>query len=88
MLEVLKTARKVVGIKQSIRAVKEGRALVAYIASDADRHIIQQLEALCDETIKTVKVDTWKSWARHAVLRIACRCTKSSSTGVKWDRCI
>ncbi len=59
MLEGLKTARKVVGIKQSARAVREGNALTAYIAQDADRHIVQQLEELCAEkSVKIIRVNT------------------------------
>lgn len=59
MPEGLKTARKVVGIKQSARAVREGSALAAYIAQDADRRVIQQLETLCDEkSIRIVRVNT------------------------------
>ncbi len=59
MIEGLKTAQKVVGIKQSARAVKEGNALTAYIAQDADRHVVQQLEDLCEEKcVKIIRVDT------------------------------
>jgi len=71
MLEELKTARKVVGIKQSIRAVKDGSALVAYIAQDADRHVIQQLEALCDEkSIKTVRVNTMEELGKACGIEV------------------
>jgi len=71
MLEGLKTARKVVGIKQSIRVVKEGSALAAYIAQDADRHIIQQLETLCDEkSLKIVRVDTMEELGKACGIEV------------------
>jgi len=71
MLEVLKTARKVVGIKQSIRAVKEGTAHVAYIAQDADRHIIQQLETLCvEKSIEVVKVNTMEELGKACGIEV------------------
>ena len=61
MLEMLKTAPKVVGIKQSTRAVRDGKAQVVFIAKDADRHITQQLENLCSEkSIEMITVDTMR----------------------------
>lgn len=61
MLERLRTAPKVVGIKQSTRVVKDGNALVAYIAEDADRHVTQQLENLCiEKSIEVIKVNSMK----------------------------
>jgi large subunit ribosomal protein L7A len=75
MLDRLKTAHKVVGTKQSIRAVKEGKALVAYIARDADRHIIQQLETLCDENaIEKVEVDTMEELGRACGIDVKAAC--------------
>jgi large subunit ribosomal protein L7A len=71
MLEGLKTARKVVGIKQSTRVVKEGTALVAYIAQDADHHVIQQLETLCvEKSIKVVKVNTMEELGKACGIEV------------------
>jgi len=41
--------RSVVGIKQSLKAVRDGSASKVYIAEDADRQIVSGLEALCGE---------------------------------------
>ena len=61
MLERLKSAHRVVGIKQSTRAVKDGNALMAFIAGDADRRVTQQLESLCiEKSIEVVRVGTMK----------------------------
>jgi len=61
MLERLKTAPTVVGIKQSTRAVRDGKAEVVFIAEDVDRHVIQQLESLCREkSIEIIRVNTMK----------------------------
>ena len=43
----LKSKNFVVGIKQSTKAVKEGRALKAIIAKDADKAVIEPLIELC-----------------------------------------
>ena len=49
MLSELKNGQKVVGLKQSRRAVAEGKAVRAYLAEDADPHITDTIEALCGE---------------------------------------
>ena len=38
---------KVVGVNQSIKQVKKGNADYVYIATDAEKHVIQELEILC-----------------------------------------
>ena len=43
MLEELKTAAKVVGAKQTRRALKDHRAKRVYIAQDADPRVLQPL---------------------------------------------
>lgn len=61
MLELLKTAPRVVGIKQSTRAVRDGKAQLVFIARDADPHVTQQLENLCKEKcIEIVQVETMR----------------------------
>ena len=47
MLEELSTARKVVGVKQSMRALREGRAARVFLACDADPAVTGRVEALC-----------------------------------------
>ena len=61
MLEEIKDAPKVAGIKQSTRAVKDGKARIVLIADDADRRVTQQLEGLCkQESIEIIRVNTMK----------------------------
>lgn len=47
MLEELSTARKVVGVKQSLRALREGEARKVFLACDADPAVIGRIEAAC-----------------------------------------
>ena len=47
MLEKLKTEKKVVGIKQLRRALNEHRALVVFLADDADPALTEPLAQLC-----------------------------------------
>lgn len=41
--------KKVVGIKQSIKAIKSGEGKTVYVANDADMKLIQQVEKLANE---------------------------------------
>ena len=49
MLKELSTQKKLVGLKQSFKAVREGRAQKVYVARDADPKVLEPLLALCGE---------------------------------------
>ena len=42
-------ATRVVGTKQVLRAIKDGRALAVFLAADADAFIHRQVQSLCEE---------------------------------------
>lgn len=50
MLSALREGDKLVGIKQSGKAVKEGRARQVYIASDAAPNVVNPIVDLCKQT--------------------------------------
>jgi large subunit ribosomal protein L7A len=61
MLEELKTSKKVVGIKQLKRALKEHTARVAYLALDADPRLMEPLREECLAAgVELVEVPTMK----------------------------
>lgn len=47
MLDELKTAKKMVGLKQSTKAVKDGNAVKAFIATDAEERVTGKFKELC-----------------------------------------
>ena len=47
MLEELKTDKRVVGLKQSQRAITDGRAKKVFLAQDVQSHIAEELKSLC-----------------------------------------
>ena len=60
-MDELKNRPKVVGLKQSRRFVKEGRAAAVFIARDAEQRVTQPLEALCAERgVRVERVGTCK----------------------------
>ncbi|MDF2563777.1 MAG: ribosomal protein L7Ae/L30e/S12e/Gadd45 [Massilibacillus sp.] len=55
-LDTLKTAKKVIGIKQVTKAVKKDLCKKVFIAQDADLRVVQPLKDLCEQH-KIDKVD-------------------------------
>lgn len=59
MMHRLKTDKKVVGTKQTIKVLKKGTATVVYIAQDADERVIRQVIDLAkDQELPVITVDT------------------------------
>ena len=59
MLDELKTAEKVVGIKQLQKALNAGRAKKVFLAADADPALTEPVAASCREAgIEVIMIDT------------------------------
>ncbi len=55
----LHTTAKVIGIKQSQRAILDGQTSHVYIAKDAERRVIDPIVAMClDRKIKITWIET------------------------------
>ncbi len=53
------TAKKVIGAKQTVKAVEKGIASLVYLAEDADRRITQPIRELCEaKGVRIVTVPT------------------------------
>ena len=52
-----KKVAKVVGIKQSLKAVEKGNALTVYIAANADQRMIMPLQQACQQRNLPVVTD-------------------------------
>ncbi len=75
MLEEQIHGKKVVGIKQVRKAVCEGRALVAFLADDADPALIEPLELACREVgVETRRVRSMKELGRACAIAVGAAC--------------
>jgi len=64
-MERLRTEEKVVGLKQSKKAISADKAKVVFVARDADMHVVFPLERLCEEKgIEIVYVNNMKELAK------------------------
>lgn len=50
MLSELRTAHKVIGVKQSKKAIRDGAAAEVYVALDAEKRAVGPIYELCSET--------------------------------------
>ena len=55
MLDLFKTSKKVVGLKQSIKALENDTVSKVFIASDADERLIKTIIELCKTKSITVE---------------------------------
>ena len=50
MLSELRAAHKVIGVKQSKKAIRDGAAAEVYVALDAEKRVVGPIYELCSET--------------------------------------
>jgi large subunit ribosomal protein L7A len=61
LVENLREGNKVVGIKQTIKAIEKGSVKIVYIAKDADERVVGKVVELCKKGNILLKyVDTMK----------------------------
>lgn len=54
--------KKVIGIKQASKAIKNGKGTVLYVAKDAERKLINPLvELACNNNIEVIEIDNMKN---------------------------
>ncbi len=71
MLEDLKTNKKAVGIKQTLKAVENGFAKVVFIARDADEKIIGSIMEVCQKnSIDIVYADNMKQLGKSCGIEV------------------
>ena len=62
MLEMLSKSRRVIGIKQTTRALQNGEAAEVFVALDAETRLTAPVRALCRETgIPLEEVETMRA---------------------------
>ncbi|MBB6218953.1 large subunit ribosomal protein L7A [Anaerosolibacter carboniphilus] len=78
MLEELKNQNKlIIGTKQALKAIKEGRAQTLFIAKDAEKHVTRNIEDAAREVqLQIVYVESMKKLGK------ACGIEVSAATAV------
>jgi len=77
LYELAKHSKISVGIKQSLKAIEAGKAIVLYVAKDADEYVVNQVVKLANEkSVEIVSVETMKELGR------ACKIDVGAATAV------
>jgi len=70
-LDNLRTAKKVVGIKQVTKAVGKGICKMVFIAQDADPRVVGPLKRLCKEaSVELVEAATMDELGRACTIEV------------------
>ena len=73
MLDELKTGTKIVGLKQSLKALREEKAVKIFLAEDADESLkISVLELATQKNIPVVRVATRFELGQACAIRVGC----------------
>ena len=71
MLSDLQSKKKTVGRKQSQRAILDGKAETIFLADNADAHIRQDVQRLCEEAgVPIVTVDTMDALGKACGIQV------------------
>jgi large subunit ribosomal protein L7A len=73
LISQLETEHKVVGVKQSRRAVLKGEARLVFLAEDADPQVTEPIQALCsDRGVPVQSVPHMKELGSACGIRLGC----------------
>jgi large subunit ribosomal protein L7A len=72
MDEALKDpAKRVVGLKQVLRAIKSGQAAKVYLCRDSDEFIYRQVESACEEhKVPVVRLEGMESLGKACLIAV------------------
>jgi large subunit ribosomal protein L7A len=67
----MRARKRIVGTKQTTKAVQRNQAKVVYVAADAEDRIIEPLLALCREkSVEVIKVNSMKELGRACGIQV------------------
>ncbi|HHX60468.1 MAG TPA: 50S ribosomal protein L7ae-like protein [Epulopiscium sp.] len=71
MLHRLETNSKVVGMKQTIKALQKNIATVVYVAEDADKRVVRQaIEIAKDQGLPVITVETMVQLGKECKIEV------------------
>ncbi|HAP93087.1 MAG TPA: 50S ribosomal protein L7Ae-like protein [Desulfotomaculum sp.] len=71
--QLQQACKKIVGSKQTLKAVQRGQAKVVYIARDAEKRVTEAIVQICSsQDIPVVEVETMRTLGRICGIEVAC----------------
>lgn len=69
----LSGANKVIGTKQTLKAVEKGLVKAVFVAADAEQHVVKPLIQRCQEKdIPVIMIDTMKNLGKACGIEVGC----------------
>ena len=70
-MEDLKNSKRIVGIKQSVKAIENGIVQTVYLAEDADQKVLQKIKDLCTENdLPIIYVESMKVLGKACCIEV------------------
>ncbi|MDP4180040.1 MAG: ribosomal L7Ae/L30e/S12e/Gadd45 family protein [Bacillota bacterium] len=71
MLESIKSSKKTIGVRQSLKAVENGLAGTVYIAKDADEKVVRNIKDMClSNQVQVVYIDSMKQLGKACGIEV------------------
>ena len=71
MLELLKTTKKVVGIKQALKALENDSVSHVFIADDADERLLRNIKEMCKlKSVELIPVESMKALGKACGIEV------------------
>lgn len=75
MLSELKVSNKVVGVKQTRKALREENAVKVFLADDAEQRVLRSIRELCEASgVETVIVPTMRELGQACDIEVGAAC--------------
>jgi len=76
VLESLKTSKKTIGVRQSIKAVENGLVQMVFIAKDADEKVVRNIKEICAANdVRIIYVDSMKQLGKASGIEVGAAVT-------------
>jgi len=73
LMRLQNARKKIMGSKQTLKAVQRGQVKVVYIAADAEKRVTEPIEQACkDNDIIIIEVDSMRNLGRTCGIYVGC----------------
>jgi large subunit ribosomal protein L7A len=71
MLDSIRNMKKIIGLKQSVKAIQNGQAEKVYIAKDAEERVVRSIREACDcRNIEIIYVESMNQLGKASGINV------------------
>lgn len=73
LMRLQNARKKIMGSKQTLKAIQRGQVKAVYIAADAEKHVTEPIEQACrDNSVDIIEVDTMRNLGKTCGIYVGC----------------